>query len=88
MESVNTTIQIETKIRDYLVSNNIYPFSVLYIPSESILKISFFLQDDIQDFLKLSGYKEICDNSGFIVFEDTVLLSGIGLSNFLRNVNN
>lgn len=79
---------IETKVRDYLVSYNIYPFSVLYIKELRILKISFFLNDDISEFLDISGFKNMCDNFGYKLYSETntILISKTYLTNFLRNV--
>lgn len=77
---------IEKKIQDYLVLHNIFPFSVLYIKELPLLKISFYLEDDITDFIEVSGLSKICDNSGFREIKDSILLWGIALSNFLRDV--
>lgn len=77
---------IETSVRDYLVSKNIFPFSVVYIKSVPLLKISFHLQDDVHEFSEISGCGKICDNSGYVEYEDTVVISGICLDTFLRNV--
>lgn len=77
---------IETKIQEYLVSHQIYPFSVLYVKSPEFLKISFHLPSDIQEFLDLSGYSKICDNTGVMIFPDTIQMTGTYLLNFLRDV--
>lgn len=81
---MNTT---ETKIWEYLVSHKLYPFSVLFMKEQHILKISFYLKDDIQEFLDVSGYEKMCDNFGYQTYQDnTILIFGSFLSNFLRNV--
>lgn len=77
---------IEAKVQEYLVSHGIYPFSVLYMKNLGSLKISFHLPSDIQEFLELSGHSKVCDNFGYKVYQDTVLLAGTYLSNFLRDV--
>lgn len=82
------TADIENQVREYLVSKNIYPFSVLYSGEYDFLKISFYLPGDISDFLSVSGYFEVCDNSGTQTYQETktVLLTGISLKSFLSHV--
>lgn len=77
---------IETQIHDYLVSNGIYPFSVLYIQELPLLKISFYLKDDIPEFIELTGGNKLCDNFGYRTFPDTILISGMYLTKILRDV--
>lgn len=78
---------IETKIQDFLVSRGIYPFSVLYIKSPGLLKISFHLPTDIPEFLDLFEVEKICDNFGFKEFQqdNTILLSGQVFLKILRD---
>lgn len=81
---------LEEMIEKWMISKNIYPFSVLYSKDPQFLKISLFLQDDIKELLDLTGYSEVCDNSGVQVFPqaNTILYTGVSLINFLRYVDN
>lgn len=80
---MNTT---EIKVQEYLVSHGIYPFSVLFMKDLRMLKISFHLEDDIKEFLEISGYHKMCDNFGYKEYPDTLLVFGSFLTNFLRDV--
>lgn len=79
---------IGQEIEDWLVGKEIYPFSVLYVDSPEFLKISFYLETDIQEFLGLIEYTKMCDTSGVLIISETntILLQGIGLINLLRHV--
>lgn len=81
---------IEKKIETWLISKNIFPFSVLYSRDPQFLKISVFLKDDINELLDLTGYSDLCDNSGVLIFHETntILFSGVSLINLLRYVDN
>lgn len=81
---------LEEMIEKWMISRNIYPFSVLYSKDPQFLKISLFLKNDIQELLDLTGYHEVCDNSGVQVFQETntILYTGVSLINFLRYVDN
>lgn len=81
---------LEEMIEKWMISKNIYPFSVLYSKDPQFLKISLFLKNDIQELLDLTGYPEVCDNSGVQIFQETntILYTGVSLINFLRYVDN
>lgn len=81
---------LEEMIEKWMISKNIYPFSVLYSKDPQFLKISLFLKNDIQELLDLTGYSKVCDNSGVQVFQETntILYTGVSLINFLRYVDN
>lgn len=81
---------LEEMIEKWMISKNIYPFSVLYSKDPQFLKISLFLKNDIQELLDLTGYSEVCDNSGVQIFQETntILYTGVSLINFLRYVDN
>lgn len=81
---------IEKTIETWMISKNIFPFSVLYSKKPQFLKISFFLDTDIHEILDLTGYSTMCDNSGVQIFKDTktILYTGTSLINFLRYVDN
>lgn len=81
---------LEKEIESWLVESGVYPFSVLYVKDPQFLKISFFLESDITEILEKIRYKEMCDTSGvqIIMETKTILLTGMGLINFLRYVDN
>lgn len=79
---------IEKEIEEWLVSKNIYPFSILYSKNPQFLKISFYIDQDIKDLLNEIEYKSICDTSGVQIFKETktILFNNLGLLNFFRHV--
>ena len=81
---------IEKIVETWMISKNIFPFSILYSKDPQFLNISVFLRDDIQELLDLTNYKNMCDNSGGLVFNETntLLFSGVSLIDFLRHVDN
>lgn len=81
---------IEKIVEIWMISKNIFPFSILYSKDPQFLKISVFLRDDIQELLDLTNYKNMCDNSGVLVFNETntILFTGVSLIDFLRHVDN
>lgn len=81
---------LEKTVETWLISKNIYPFSVLYSKDPQFLKISFFVKNDLDELLKITDYKSNCDNSGIQVFDktNTILYTGTSLINFFRHVDN
>ena len=79
---------IEKEIEEWLVSKNIYPFSILYSKNPQFLKISFYIDQDIKDLLNEIEYKSICDTSGVQIFKETktILFNNLGLLNLFRHV--
>ena len=79
---------VEKEIEEWLVSKNIFPFSILYSNDLQFLKISFYLDQDIKDLLKEIEYESMCDTSGVQIFEETktILFNNLGLLNFFRHV--
>ena len=47
---------IEKTVEEWLVSKNIFPFSVLYSKDPQFLKISLYLDQDVEDILKEINY--------------------------------
>ena len=82
----NEELRIENSIYKWLESFNIFPFSVFFTfcTREGLLSITFFLSQDLSEFLDKIGYKKLVDKSGINVIEDTntVLLSGTALTKF------
>ena len=79
---------IEKEIEEWLVSKNIYPFSILYSKNPQFLKISFYIDQDIKDLLNEIEYESICDTSGIQIFKETktILFNNSGLLNLFRHV--
>lgn len=77
---------IEEKTIEFLETHNIYPFSVFFtdIIGSGALSITFFIEDDLKEFLEILGYKNLCDTSGYDIFpeERTILLTGQGLMKY------
>ncbi len=71
------------KILAFLETKDIYPFSVFYTDAinNGALSITFYLNEDLDQFLDILEYKSMCDNSGFEIFRDTqtVILTGRSL---------
>jgi hypothetical protein len=72
---------------EYLEKHEIYPYSVFvtYAISNGALSITFYLQEDLDNFLDLVGYKkQLCDSTGYEVFRETltVVLTDNALINF------
>lgn len=80
-------IEIQESILRGLEKLEIYPFSVFFTDAlelnDSILSITFYIQEDLDELLKILNYKNQCDKSGYNVFKDTntICLSGIALTN-------
>lgn len=80
--------EIEKFVESWLISKNIFPFSVLYVKDPQFLKISVHLESDIQEILEIIKYSSLCDNSGIHIFNDTILFMEMGLINFFKHVDN
>jgi len=79
-------MEIEEKTVKFLENHNIYPFSVFFtdVIGSGALSITFYIEEDLNEFLNILGYKNLCDTSGYDIFlEDrTILLTGRGLMNY------
>lgn len=68
----------------------ICPYEVIFVDqkttSTSLLKISFWLEPEIDMIKDLIDYRSMCDKSGFMEFRETgtIVLRGIALLNFFR----
>lgn len=82
-------LPIEEKIWDYLVKNEIYPYSVVMCDQIKILKLSFYLESDIDDVLKMIDYKYLSNKDGILIHRNgcTLLLTDFGLEKFLSCIN-
>ena len=81
---------IQENVLSFLEKHSIYPFSVIctFVLLNGVVSITFFLREDLDNFLELIGYKSLCDNSGFIILKDnnTILLTDKALLNFYINL--
>ena len=63
-------IEIQESILRGLEKLEIYPFSVFFTDAldlnDSILSITFYIQEDLDELLKILNYKNQCDKSGYI----------------------
>lgn len=77
---------IEEKTVKFLGEHNIYPFSVFFtdVIGSGALSITFFIEEDLEEFLDLLEYKNLCDTSGYDIFPEdrTVVLTGQGLMKY------
>ena len=81
---------IEKIVETWMISKNIFQFSILYSKDHQFIKIYVYIRDDIKELLDLTNYKNMCDNSGVLVFNETntILFTGVSLIDFLRHVDN
>lgn len=79
-------MEIEEKTIKFLENHNIYPYSVFFtdIIGTGALSITFYIDDDLNDFLNILDYKNLCDTTGYDVFLEnrTVVLTGRGLMKY------
>lgn len=83
MTKVPREIEIEESVIKWLLENNISPASVTlsYKILDGILSITFYLAQDLEEFLELVDYKYSVDKSGYIIVKETntILLHGLPL---------
>ena len=67
-------MEVEEKAIKFLENHDIYPFSVFFTD----------IEEDLNEFLNLLDYKNLCDTSGYDIFPEdrTILLTGRGLMNY------
>ncbi len=73
--------QIEDRVRERLLLNELYPQSVFFTYEIGNGLLAITVIEGFDRLLGLLGYKEMCDRSGFDVFEptNTVVLTGLPL---------
>ena len=79
-------IMIQESIIKALEEKDIYASTVIftYEIDNGLLSITVYSNSDWEDLLELTGYKNSCDKSGYILCEGkTILLKGVALINFL-----
>lgn len=88
---MNDAIKLQSDIRARLENKGIYPYSVIYTSEGlggnnrgGLLSITLYNIEDYNKLLEISGYKSICDRSGFLLLEDTltIIISGMSLLSF------
>lgn len=82
-------LYIQDKITNKLNKEfDIFPFSVFFTyckDPDGLLSITFFYNSDLKEFLEKINYKAQCDQSGYLIYDETntVVLVGIALSNLI-----
>ena len=83
--------EIQNAIRKALESKvEIYPYEILYVDQKdsslSLLKLSVWIKDDLEEIKKLLNYSNLCDKTGYLEFSETntVVIRGYALLSFLR----
>ena len=84
-------IEIQESVIKRLSDYDISPFSVIFTfqtEHDGLLAITFYINQDLQEVLKILDYKNQCDKSGFLVLEEqnTLLLYDLALINFYTNI--
>ena len=76
-------VELQKSVTSWLTNKNIFPVSVTvtFRYLDGLLAITFYVKQDLDEFLDIVGYKYSCDKSGFIILPDTntVFLYGIPL---------
>lgn len=79
-------MEIEEKTVKFLENHDIYPFSVFFtdVIGSGALSITFYIEEDLNEFLNILDYKNLCDTSGYDIFPEdrTVVLTGQGLMKY------
>lgn len=86
-------IIVQERVTKWLEEKETYPFNVTYTRAlgsgnEGLLSITFFMRDDLEEFLDLIDYKTTCDKAGYIILEDsnTVILVGLALIRYVEYI--
>lgn len=81
--TVPREIEIQESVISWLTEKDISPASVVfsYRFFDGLLAITFYFENDLEEFLDLVDYKFSCDKAGYIVIKETntVMLSGLPL---------
>ena len=87
----NREKEVQEKITQFLLSNGISPFSVIFtycFDDGGLLGLTFWLKSEVEEFLNLVEYKSLCDRKGYLILENnnTVIISGFALIDFYSKV--
>lgn len=66
-------IEIQELVGEWLRNKNIFPASVTltYKYFDGLLAITFYFEQDLNEFLDLVDYKYSCDKNGYAIMRDT-----------------
>lgn len=84
MKQGEKELEVQENMIKYLETFGILPFSVIFtygLNDGGCLSITFWIKEEIDEFLKLVEYKNLCDKSGYIIVEEnnTIMISGFAL---------
>lgn len=85
--------QIQKVTQKQLEDWGLCPFSIIctfeLMDGSGLLAITFYLKEDVEEFLDKLDYKSQCDKTGFYVIEETntIILTGIPLINLYANIS-
>ena len=83
MSRIPKEIELQDSITKLLGEHDIFPLSVTvtYKIGSGLLAVTFFIEQDLEEFLDLLDYRAQCDKSGFSIVRETntVLLMGLPL---------
>lgn len=70
---------------------DLFPMSCVFtyaISKDGLLSLSFFMKENLESFLKIINYDNLCDRSEVVIFEPefTVILSGNALINLINKL--
>ena len=84
---------VQERVIKWLEEKETYPFNVTYTKAlgtgkEGLLSITFFMREDLMEFLDLIDYKTACDKAGYIILEETntVILIGLALIHYAEYI--
>lgn len=83
-------IKLQKTVEDWLSEKGLWAFSVFYTGATkklpALLKVSFFIPQEVDEFLGYLQYSVLADKSGIEVYRETrtILLSGLGLRLFFK----
>ena len=83
MNRIPRELELQDSIEKYLTDHNIFPLSVTltYKIGSGLLAITFYTENDLNEFLDLINYGPQCDKSGYAIINETktIFLSGLPL---------
>lgn len=86
-------VEVQERVIRWLEEKETYPFNVTYTKAlgsgkEGVLSITFFMREDLEEFLDLIDYGTTCDKSGYIILEETntIILIGLALRHYAEYI--
>lgn len=82
---------IQENVIKFLDISGLSPFSVTFtycFEDGGTLALTFWMKEEVEEFLEKIGFKSICDKSGYLILGDnnTVIISGFALIDFYSKV--